>query len=565
MAKKIKIKLVSYQNESVLLKRCRHKHNSEQNIKLSALYASVILMAVLFCFSIVKAGSLNPSSTPAATMYTLQDIYTRLTTNSTAGTHNLGPSASPASTMYTLTQIYDAVPTIDATKVKLGTAYLGVDGTLVPSGGTATTANVLFGQTFFGDSQTNWTLQTGTMTNVGAQTITPTTTNTTITAGYHNGSGYCAGDADLVTGNIRSGVNIFGIDGNSNVVNTATGTAEAGDILSGKIAWVDGSEITGNVTAGSNVAGNNGSLSMTIPDALYSSSKTCTASDTNLSAGNIKSGTAIFGVTGTFPSDGTAGTGDVLSGQTFYNTSGTKQTGTMTDKSATDSASSAQTAAVGVNYFTVPANGYYNTSSRISATDAQVAALDADLTAENIASGTTIFGVLGTLSAGSSYGLPKTGQTTSYVDYDDGYYQKGTPAAPQARFTDNGDGTITDNGTGLMWVQDPSTCSGTGFDFSGTYYWADAITAITAMNTAVKYGYSDWRLPNVKELISIVDYGRSFPAIDPLFTSESNQYWSSTTAADITDSAWVVSFVNGLVGFGTKADPSYYVRPVRGG
>ena len=51
------------------------------------------------------------------------------------------------------------------------------------------------------------------MTNVGAQTITPSTSNQTITAGYHNGSGYCAGDTDLVASNIKNGVNVFGVDG----------------------------------------------------------------------------------------------------------------------------------------------------------------------------------------------------------------------------------------------------------------------------------------------------------------------------------------------------------------
>jgi hypothetical protein len=86
-------------------------------------------------------------------------------------------------------------------------------------------------------------------TNVGQQTITPTTSNQTITQGYHNGTGYCEGDADLVTGNIRSGVNIFGVSGNPNVVNTSSGNASAGDICNSKKAWVDGSEITGNRTA----------------------------------------------------------------------------------------------------------------------------------------------------------------------------------------------------------------------------------------------------------------------------------------------------------------------------
>jgi hypothetical protein len=87
---------------------------------------------------------------------------------------------------------------------------------------------------------------TGSMANNGAVTLTPTTTQQTVAAGYHNGSGYVAGDADLVVGNIRSGVTLFGVDGNPNVVNTSSGNAVAADILSGQVAWVDGAEVTGN-------------------------------------------------------------------------------------------------------------------------------------------------------------------------------------------------------------------------------------------------------------------------------------------------------------------------------
>jgi hypothetical protein len=84
------------------------------------------------------------------------------------------------------------------------------------------------------------------MPNNGAVTLTPTTTQQTIAMGYHNGSGYVAGDGDLVAGNIRSGASIFGVAGDPNVVNTASGDAAAGDVLNGKVAWVDGSEVMGN-------------------------------------------------------------------------------------------------------------------------------------------------------------------------------------------------------------------------------------------------------------------------------------------------------------------------------
>jgi len=105
-------------------------------------------------------------------------------------------------------------------------------------------------------------------------------------------------------------------------------------------------------------------------------------------------------------------------------------------------------------------------------------------------------------------------------------------------FTDNGNGTITDEATGLMWMQDDS---GEGLN------WEDALSYAEGKEYA---GYSDWRLPDVKELQSIVDYTRSpattsSAAIDPIFncteiTNEAGEsdypfYWSSTTHSNWTD------------------------------
>ena len=84
--------------------------------------------------------------------------------------------------------------------------------------------------------------------NQGAQTITPGTSNKTIPAGtYLTGVQTIAGDADLISANIKSGANIFGVAGNSNVVDTSAGDATAAQILSGKKAYVDGSLITGSM------------------------------------------------------------------------------------------------------------------------------------------------------------------------------------------------------------------------------------------------------------------------------------------------------------------------------
>jgi hypothetical protein len=106
-------------------------------------------------------------------------------------------------------------------------------------------------------------------------------------------------------------------------------------------------------------------------------------------------------------------------------------------------------------------------------------------------------------------------------------------------FIDNGAGTITDQATGLMWTQDDSE---TGLN------WEEALSWVAQKNTDSYLGYDDWRLPNAKELQSIVDYTRSpettnSAAIDPLFTcsvitdedGEDNYpfYWTGTTHANM--------------------------------
>jgi hypothetical protein len=112
-------------------------------------------------------------------------------------------------------------------------------------------------------------------------------------------------------------------------------------------------------------------------------------------------------------------------------------------------------------------------------------------------------------------------------------------------FVDNGNSTITDNATGLMWAKNDS-----GGDAPKGFTWEEALAYVKARNAANYLGYSDWRLPDVKELQSIVDYSRSpdtsaSAAIDPLFSSTSitdeagktdyAYYWSSTTHASWTN------------------------------
>ena len=148
-------------------------------------------------------------------------------------------------------------------------------------------------------------------------------------------------------------------------------------------------------------------------------------------------------------------------------------------------------------------------------------------------------------SNGQPSGLPDTGQTTCHDQNgtlvpcesdtcrgQDGFYQSGCPS--DDRFLDNGDGTVTDNCTGLMWQKDTGDTEG-----AKALAWCDAVAYCEDLILA---GHDDWRLPNIRELESIVDYGRSNPSIDPVFGAAPGTYWSSTSYAEQSRAAWQVHF-----------------------
>jgi hypothetical protein len=123
-------------------------------------------------------------------------------------------------------------------------------------------------------------------------------------------------------------------------------------------------------------------------------------------------------------------------------------------------------------------------------------------------------------------------------------------------FIDNGDGTVTDTSTGLMWQQatDP-----------GFYAWEQALAYCENLNLG---GHDDWRLPNRNELQSLADYSRYFPAIDTGFFPDiqfSFLFLSSTTHAHCLSDMWFVGFDVGSLNINWKGDSRYYVRAVRAG
>jgi hypothetical protein len=159
--------------------------------------------------------------------------------------------------------------------------------------------------------------------------------------------------------------------------------------------------------------------------------------------------------------------------------------------------------------------------------------------------------------------LPDTGQTKCYdqngteIPCDsatcpgqDGFYATGCP--PEGRFVDNQNGTVMDNCTGLVWQKDTADVPAT--------YWCNAVDYCADLNFA---GHDDWRLPNVRELQSIVDYGR-VPAIDPIFGTFAPAYWSSTSHANVPAGAWLVDSGGGSVIYDGKGRNAY-VRAVRSG
>ena len=292
------------------------------------------IIALTLAFVAVAGDTDSPAAPnlPVSAMYHLEDIYNRLDTGA-AGAKRAGAFEEPTAGDFAAGAPGDSGPTLDDV---MGAAPAA-------NGNAATAGDVLSGKVFWGLDAGAWGQQTGTVPAGNALTGADGSLTITITNGLYTGlETATAQDSDLTSGNIRSGANIFGVAGDSNVVNTSSGDATAGDIATGKKAWVDGAEITG------------------------------------------------------------------------------------------------------------------------------------------------------TASGGSGAAVEKTGQTTSYATGDDGDLETGV-VWPSPRFTDNSDGTVTDNLTGLIWLQDADAGD-------GTETWANALSICNSLATG-QQGLSDgssagdWRLP----------------------------------------------------------------------
>ena len=168
----------------------------------------------------------------------------------------------------------------------------------------------------------------------------------------------------------------------------------------------------------------------------------------------------------------------------------------------------------------------------------------------------------------------RTGQMSYYRHGDDGHLRKGVPW-PEPRFT-AGTHVVADHLTGLMWQRAAN---------NGPKVWNQAIDGCNGLKIYEPVGggifsieYKDWRLPNIKELLSLIAFAfNAHPLSDSAGTGQCEEgdpftgvsglyYWSSTTQAKFTERAWRVYFSPGSVDFSAKSLDTYnYVWCVRGG
>ena len=139
-------------------------------------------------------------------------------------------------------------------------------------------------------------------------------------------------------------------------------------------------------------------------------------------------------------------------------------------------------------------------------------------------------------------------------------------STPASAFTNNNDGTVTHNLTGLIWKHcaegqtwDGSTCTGS----ATTVTWANALTQA---KNATFAGHTDWRLPNKKELESIIEFCGYSPSINQILfpATPTSVFWSGSSYVPDPSAAWGVYFGSGSILADVKSDGNY-VRLVRGG
>lgn len=190
--------------------------------------------------------------------------------------------------------------------------------------------------------------------------------------------------------------------------------------------------------------------------------------------------------------------------------------------------------------------------------------VDTDLVAVNIRTNVTIFGVAGTLGTNATAAafalVPRTGQTASNLANDDGTYRKGV-AWPSPRFTVQANtNCVLDNLTGLIWARNASVLAALPYS-----------AAASNCENLVYGGQSDWRVPNFRELESLLDYGTTqppLPAGHPFGNVDFQTaigYWTSSGSKHASTWAyWCVKIDSGTFVRKLSAANGFRVWPVRG-
>jgi hypothetical protein len=384
----------------------------------------------------------------------------------------------------------------------------------------------------------------------------------------------CGGGGSSGGANTGGGTASYSISGT--ITNGGAGLAGVAVTLSGSSAPVT-TDSSGNYSFSSL---QNGSYTVTPVLAGYTfapATLAVTVNSENLTGKNFTATTVAagsYGISGSITSGGAGLAGVTVS------LSGSGSTAVTTDSNGNYSFTNAQNG----SYTLTPSKSGYSFSPATQA----VTVNSANVTGKNFTATAS--------SSGTTTGVIKLQKTGQIACYDaagsniacsgtsqDGELQKGS-VWPSPRFSDNANGTVTDSLTGLIWskdanlmkTRDPSFMEGIeAKSNSGAVKWQPALDYVKKLNAESYLGFTDWRLPNVYELESLVN--RAYPATASwLNTSGFNNvlsgiYWSSTTpaASNVLDgiSAWCVNLgTSESRAYGKESTANnFFVWPVRSG
>lgn len=522
--------------------------------------SKILIIVLLFNFlslNTLYAGSITaPGGSPSATSYTLTDIFNRIKTNAVAtlGNHSLSPTTTPQSSYHSLTEIYNALPTIYASDFLASSTYLGITGSIdVKTGDTA----------------------------VATGSVSATTLLLQPPIGYYNGNvTVSTTSTNFIASNIKNGVFLFGIVGSyggggggsaANKTPLKTGQTLCYDSGGSPVSCVgtgqDGE--TTNGTARSYTDNGNSTISDNATGLMWEkcnyglSGASCATGSATKVAWSTATSTCETAVTGghsdwklpninelaTLIDYAPADPDPSINATYFPNTKSDDYTWSSTQDIY------ARPGAWTITFYDgqqstdpVTATNYIR-CVRVEASPASSAA------AQPLATGQTLCFNDEPFPTGKGFETPcaPTGQ--------DGYYQAGTAHS----YTNNNDGTISDNATGLMWQRCAYGNIGTYCDNfdpndTGPATFSDAVNICSSATTG---GYTDWRLPNINELRSLIDYHRFVYTsndkigLDPIyFPSAGGNYISSTLNASY--AAFGAFFWGGVVSYGAVSASSDY-------